>query len=178
VTHCPHCYNTLKNEYRQFGGEYEVIHHSELLSKLMAEGKLKPEVEGGAQKIVYHDSCYLGRYNEIYDPQRDIIDALPGVTRVEPSRTRQRGLCCGAGGGQMWMELDIGKRMNYVRTDELLETKPDVIAVACNFCMTMVDDGVKARGKEDDTEVLDLAELLDRRMSYPEAEAEEATAEA
>lgn len=169
VTHCPHCYNTLKNEYRQFGGEYEVIHHSELLSKLMSEGKLKPDVDGGKEKIVYHDSCYLGRYNDIYDPQRDIIDALPNVTRVEPSRTRQRGLCCGAGGGQMWMELDIGKRMNYVRTDELLETKPDVIAVACNFCMTMVDDGVKARGQEDDVQVLDLAELLDRRISQPVA---------
>ena len=173
VTHCPHCYNTLKNEYRQFGGEYEVIHHSELLSKLMKEGKLKPDVDGGKEKIVYHDSCYLGRYNDIYDPQRDIIDALPGVTRVESSRNRQRGLCCGAGGGQMWMELDIGKRMNYVRTDELLETKPDVIAVACNFCMTMVDDGVKARGKEDATEVLDLAELLDRRMSYDTVAADE-----
>ena len=99
------------------------------------------------------------------------------MTRVESSRNRQRGLCCGAGGGQMWMELDIGKRMNYVRTDELLETKPDVIAVACNFCMTMVDDGVKARGKEGATEVLDLAELLDRRMSYTTATADEPESE-
>ncbi len=171
VTHCPHCFNTLKNEYSQFGGHYEVIHHSELLAKLVSEGKLKPENEGGAsgakQKVVYHDSCYLGRYNDIYDPQRDIIDALPDVERVETERNLGRGLCCGAGGGQMWMELNIGERMNFVRTDELLKTEPEVIAVACNFCMTMVDDGVKARSKEDQVEVLDLAELLERRISDP-----------
>lgn len=165
VTHCPHCYNTLKNEYPQFGGNYEVIHHSELLAKLMAEGKLKPEAAGDAagQKVIYHDSCYLGRYNDIYDPQRDIIDAL-GVQRIEADRARQKGLCCGAGGGQMWMELDIGTRMNYVRTDELLAKKPDVIAVACNFCMTMVEDGVKKREQEEHVKVMDLAELLDRRI--------------
>lgn len=172
VTHCPHCYNTLKNEYTQFGGHYEVVHHSELLSQLVKEGKLSPGADAAAasQKVVYHDSCYLGRYNEIYSPQRDIIDALPGVTRVESERHHQKGLCCGAGGGQMWMEMDIGKRINYVRTDELLETKPDVIAVACNFCMTMVDDGVKGRNQEDAVQVLDLAELLDRRV-HPAAPA-------
>lgn len=163
VTHCPHCYNTLKNEYRQFGGEYEVIHHSELLSKLVADGTLKPQGEA-AGRIVYHDSCYLGRYNDIYDPQRDIIDALPGVQRVEPTRTKRTGLCCGAGGGQMWMEMDIGERMNYVRTDELLATEPKVIAVGCNFCATMIGDGVKARNQEENVEVLDLAELLDRAV--------------
>ena len=118
----------------------------------------------GKDRVVYHDSCYLGRYNEIYEPQRDIIDALPDVERVEADRSRQIGLCCGAGGGQMWMEMNIGERMNYVRTDELLEKKPKVIAVACNFCMTMMDDGVKARGKGEEVEVLDLAELLDRRI--------------
>lgn len=164
VTHCPHCYNTLKNEYRQFGGQYEVIHHSELLSKLVADGTLKPQGEA-AGRVVYHDSCYLGRYNDIYDPQRDIIDALPGVQRVEPTRTRRTGLCCGAGGGQMWMEMDIGERMNYVRADELLATEPKVIAVGCNFCATMIGDGVKARNREEDVEVLDLAELLDRAVS-------------
>ncbi|MCB9546296.1 MAG: 4Fe-4S dicluster domain-containing protein [Myxococcales bacterium] len=174
VTHCPHCFNTLKNEYGQFGGQYEVIHHSELLAKLMSEGKLKLDQDQGEQTIIYHDSCYLGRYNEIYDPQRDIIDAMPKVKRIEADRARQRGLCCGAGGGQMWMEMDIGTRMNYVRTDELLAKKPDVIAVACNFCMTMVEDGVKARSKEDEVQVLDLAELLDRRIAADVA-AEEAT---
>ncbi|MCA9547120.1 MAG: (Fe-S)-binding protein, partial [Myxococcales bacterium] len=174
VTHCPHCFNTLKNEYTQFGGHYEVIHHSELLSQLVQEGKLKPGADGDAasQKVVYHDSCYLGRYNEIYDPQRDLIDAMPGVTRVESERHHQKGLCCGAGGGQMWMEMDIGQRINYVRTDELLETKPDVIAVACNFCMTMVDDGVKARSQEEKVKVLDLAEMLDRRTGDVPADAE------
>ncbi len=166
VTHCPHCFNTLQNEYSQFDGDYEVIHHSELLSTLVAQGKLKPETpsEGDKKRVVYHDSCYLGRYNDIYDPQRDIIDALPDVQRVETERTRNRGLCCGAGGGQMWMELNIGERMNYVRTDELLANQPDVIAVACNFCMTMIDDGVKDRSKEEEVEILDLAELLDRRI--------------
>ncbi len=163
VTHCPHCLNTLKNEYTQFGGDYEVIHHTELLSKLVKEGKLKPESAGDEKRVVYHDSCYLGRYNDIYDPQRDILGAMPDVKLVEAERNRQKGLCCGAGGGQMWMEMDVGERVNYIRTDELLETKPEVIAVACNFCMTMVDDGVKGRDKGDDVEVLDLAELLDRR---------------
>jgi Fe-S oxidoreductase len=165
VTHCPHCMNTLKNEYSQFGGDYEVIHHTELLSKLVSEGKLTPKAESEDQKkVIYHDLCYLGRYNDIYDPQRDIIDAMPDVERVEADRSKATGLCCGAGGGQMWMEVDIGERMNYVRTDQLLEKEPKVIAVACNFCMTMIDDGVKAKGKEEDVEILDLAELLDRRV--------------
>ncbi len=168
VTHCPHCLNTLKNEYTQFGGDYEVIHHTELLSKLVSDGTLKPEPKkdesGEEERIVYHDSCYLGRYNEIYDPQRDIIDALPNVERVETQRNKQTGLCCGAGGGQMWMEMNIGERMNNIRTTELLETKPQVIAVACNFCMTMLDDGVKASKQEEQVEVLDLAELLDRHV--------------
>ena len=131
--------------------------------KLVKEGKLKPESAGDEKRVVYHDSCYLGRYNDIYDPQRDILGAMPDVKLVEAERNRQKGLCCGAGGGQMWMEMDVGERVNYIRTDELLETKPEVIAVACNFCMTMVDDGVKGRDKGDDVEVLDLAELLDRR---------------
>lgn len=173
VTHCPHCLNALKNDYKAFGGDYEVIHHTELLSQLMREGKLKAEAAGDKKRVVYHDSCYLGRYNDIYDPQRDILDALPDVERVETARSREKGLCCGAGGGQMWMEMDLGERINYVRTDELLQTQPQVIAVACNFCMTMVDDGVKGRDKSDSVEVLDLAELLDLRTGAapaPEAE--------
>jgi Fe-S oxidoreductase len=139
-----------------------------MLAQLVADGKLKPEAPekalGENNKVVYHDSCYLGRYNDVYEPQRAIIDALPDVKRVETDRNMNRGLCCGAGGGQMWMENNIGERMNFVRTDELLENKPAVIAVACNFCMTMVGDGVKARSKEDEVEVVDLAELLDRRV--------------
>ena len=166
ITHCPHCFNTLKNEYPQFDGNYEVHHHTEFLAELVREGKLKPEAASGTTRTVaYHDSCYLGRYNEIYDPQRDLLEAMPDVKRVEPPRTRQRGLCCGAGGGQMWMEMNIGERINYVRTDELIETKADVIGVACNFCMTMIDDGVKARSQEENVEVLDLAELLDQRTA-------------
>ena len=131
----------------------------------MSEGKLVPKADKEEkEKVVYHDSCYLGRYNEIYDPQRDIIDALPDVERVETKRNKQIGLCCGAGGGQMWMEMNIGQRMNNIRTDELLETEPKVIAVACNFCMTMIDDGVKSKDKADDVKVLDLAELLAQRV--------------
>ena len=139
-----------------------------MLAKLVTDGKLKPgqpeQALGANNSVVYHDSCYLGRYNDVYDPQRTIIDALPDVKRVETDRNKERGLCCGAGGGQMWMENNIGERMNIVRTDELLENKPKIIAVACNFCMTMVGDGVKARSQEDEVEVLDLAELLDRRV--------------
>jgi Fe-S oxidoreductase len=168
VTHCPHCFNTLKNEYPQFGGNYEVVHHAEYLNSLIQQGKLKPEDkkehDQASKKVVYHDSCYLGRYNDMYDPQRQLIDSL-GVERVEPPRTKQKGLCCGAGGGQMWMENNVGERMNFVRTDELLETKADTIAVACNFCMTMIDDGVKARDKVDEVEVVDIAELLDRSVN-------------
>ena len=164
VTHCPHCMNTLKNEYSQFGGQYDVIHHTELLSQLVTDGKLQPKSdEKETKKVVYHDSCYLGRYNDIYDPQRDIIDKLPDVERVEADRSKATGLCCGAGGGQMWMEVDIGERMNYIRTDQLWR-RSQRVAVACNFCMTMLDDGVKAKGKEEDVEILDLAELLDRRV--------------
>jgi Fe-S oxidoreductase len=179
VTHCPHCLNALKNDYKEFGGDYEVIHHTELLSQLMREGKLKAEASSDKKRVVYHDSCYLGRYNDIYDPQRDILDALPDVQRVETERNRQKGLCCGAGGGQMWMEMDLGERINYVRTDELLKTEPQVIAVACNFCMTMVDDGVKGRDKGDEVEVMDLAELLDIRTGdVPAPAVAEASAEA
>lgn len=168
MTHCPHCFNTFKNEYPEFGGHYEVVHHSVMLAELIAQGKLTPgdDPEGiTGQTVVYHDSCYLGRFNDIYDPQRELIDALPGIKRVEPERTRKTAMCCGAGGGQMWMELDIGTRMNYVRTDQLLETKPDVIAVACNFCMLMIDDGVKARGRDEEVQVVDIAEMLDRRIN-------------
>ena len=176
VTHCPHCLNALKNDYKEFGGDYEVVHHTELLSQLMSEGKLKPEASGEQKRVVYHDSCYLGRYNEIYDPQRDILDALPDVKRVESERHHQKGLCCGAGGGQMWMEMDLGERINYVRTDELLKTEPQVIAVACNFCMTMIDDGVKGRDKAEEVEVMDLAELLDIRTgAVPQASVAEAS---
>ncbi len=160
VTACPHCFNTLANEYPDFGGHYEVVHHTDFLLGLVAEKKLDPKqpVKG---KVVYHDSCYLGRYNEIYEPPRKILEAIPGVELVEPEYwTRNKGLCCGAGGAQMWMEEQNKDRINAKRTTQLLETGATTIASACPFCMTMLTDGIKDQEKEDEIKQLDVAELL------------------
>ena len=160
VTPCPHCFNTLQHEYRDFGGEYEVVHHTDYLLGLVAEKKLAPRgrVDG---RVVFHDSCYLGRYNDIYDEPRDILRAIPGVELVEPSEaTRQRGLCCGAGGAQMFMEEQNKDRMNVRRTLQLVETGASTIATACPFCMTMITDGLKDQNKEEEIRMLDVAELL------------------
>ncbi|MGR3811554.1 (Fe-S)-binding protein [Jiulongibacter sp. NS-SX5] len=161
VTACPHCFNTLKNEYPELGGEYEVIHHSEYLSQLIKEGKLK--VSGGdfkGQKITFHDSCYLGRANDVYEAPRDVIKALD-ADLVEMKRCRTKGLCCGAGGGQMFKEPEAGKKdVNIERIEEALETGAKTVAVGCPFCMTMMADGVKNKEKESEVKVYDLAELL------------------
>lgn len=161
VTACPHCFNTLKNEYPELGGNYEVIHHSTFIQQLIVEGKLK--VAGGAfkgQKITYHDSCYLGRANDIYEAPRVIIQALD-ADLAEMKRSKAKGLCCGAGGGQMFKEPEHGnKDINIERTEEALATDAQVIAVACPFCMTMMSDGVKNKEKEAEIKVYDLAELI------------------
>ncbi len=161
VTTCPHCFNVLKNEYPDLGGHYELIHHTQLLQQLLDEGRLK--VEGGAfegKKITYHDSCYLGRANDIYEVPRKVLEALDNEL-VEMKRCRSNGLCCGAGGAQMWKEDEPGdKRINIERTEEALGTGAEVIAVNCPFCLTMMTDGVKAADKQDDVMVLDLAELI------------------
>ncbi len=161
VTACPHCFNTLKNEYPELGGNYEVIHHSEYLQQLINSGRLK--VTGGAfkgQKITYHDSCYLGRGNNIYEAPREVIQALDAEL-VEMKRCRTKGLCCGAGGAQMFKEPEKGKKdINVERAEEALETGAETIAVACPFCMTMLADGVKFKEKEHEIRVFDLAELL------------------
>ncbi|MBI3790735.1 MAG: (Fe-S)-binding protein [Gemmatimonadetes bacterium] len=170
VTHCPHCFHQIGKEFPQWGGTYEVIHHSEYLERLLREGRV-PMDEGDGERLVvaYHDSCYLGRYNDVIDAPRETIRrALPIVDLVEPARTKDRGLCCGAGGGRMWMEEKAGKRINVERTEELLATGADTIAVACPFCMTMIADGVTAKGATAD--VLDLAELVAGRLA-PEATA-------
>ena len=161
VTACPHCFNTLKNEYPDLGGTYEVIHHSEFLQELINSGKIK--FNGGEFKgktITYHDSCYLGRGNNIYEAPREVLEKLDG-NLTEMIRSKSRGLCCGAGGAQMFKEAEKGNKEVYVeRTEEALGLNPDVIATACPFCMTMLTDGVKHFNKEEKVRVYDLAELV------------------
>ena len=165
VTACPHCFNTLKNEYPALGGNYEVMHHTSFLQSLMNDGRLT--VEGGefkGKKITYHDSCYLGRANGIYEAPRSVLEKLD-VELVEMKRCRTNGLCCGAGGAQMFKEDEPGdKRINIERTDEALATGASFIASACPFCNTMMTDGVKNREKENEVAVLDLAEMIAASM--------------
>ena len=161
VTACPHCFNTLKNEYPQLGGHYEDIHHSQLLQDLLDTGKIK--VEGGTfkgKKITFHDPCYLGRANDVYEAPRRVIMRLDSLM-VEMKRSKSNGLCCGAGGAQMFKEPEKGnKDINIERTEEALGLNPEIIAVGCPFCMTMMTDGVKNFEKEDQVKVMDVAELI------------------
>ena len=161
VTTCPHCFNTLKNEYPELGGHYEVMHHTQFLKSLLNEGRLK--VEGGkfkGKRITFHDPCYLGRANNEYEAPRDLLKKLE-VELIEMKRCKSRGLCCGAGGSQMFKEPEKGdKDINVERTEEALETQPAIIAAGCPFCNTMMTDGVKAKEKEASVEVLDIAEMI------------------
>jgi Fe-S oxidoreductase len=159
VTACPHTYNTLKNEYPEFGLEAEVYHHTELLDTLIKEGRLTPKREV-KERITYHDSCYLGRYNNVYDQPRNILRAIPGVELVEMERTRENGMCCGAGGGLMWMEETAGKRINVARIEQALSVSPTVISSACPYCLTMMSDGAKLKGIEEQVKAKDIAEIL------------------
>lgn len=158
VTACPHCFNTLKNEYPEFGGNYEVVHHTELLAQLLRQGKLSPK-EAIDQKVVYHDGCYLGRYNDVYSPPREILKRIPGLQAVEVPTSKERGLCCGAGGARFFME-ESGERVNNRRIEELLAHDPKSVATACPYCMTMLSDGLKDKDLFDDKGQLDVAELL------------------
>ncbi len=162
VTACPHCFNTLKNEYPELGGNYEVIHHSTFLQQLIDEGKVKP-ADGNpfeGEKITYHDSCYLGRSNNVYEAPRRVLEALD-VELVEMKRCKTNGLCCGAGGAQMFKDSEPGaKEINVERTEEAIDTGANIIASACPFCLTMLADGVKAKDKESEVKVFDLAELI------------------
>jgi Fe-S oxidoreductase/nitrate reductase gamma subunit len=160
VTQCPHCFNTLKNEYPQYGGEYEVIHHSQLLERLVADGRLNLAGASLDERVTYHDSCYLGRHNDVYLAPRKVIGSLAGVEVVEMPRNGTRGFCCGAGGARMWMEESIGKKVNTERSEEALATGATRVAVACPFCYVMMDDGVKEKGKEEEVKVQDIAEIL------------------
>ena len=167
ITQCPHCFNTLQNEYPQLGGHYEVIHHTQLLEQLIESGDLDMSKATLAERIVYHDSCYLGRHNDIYMAPRKVIGSLSGVEIVEAPRNGTKGMCCGAGGARMWMEEDIGPKVNDVRAQELVETGASRIATACPFCYIMMDDGVKAAGKEEDeVKVADLAIHLVEGLSF------------
>ncbi len=165
VTACPHCFNTIKNEYPDLGGHYEVIHHSTFLQQLIDEGKVK--LEGGGtfkgKKITYHDSCFLGRANNVYEAPRKVLEALDAEL-VEMKRCRTKGLCCGAGGAQMFKDAEPGnKEINIERTEEALSTGAQTVAVACPFCLTMMSDGVKNKEKEAEVQVKDLAELIAER---------------
>ncbi|RMF92785.1 MAG: (Fe-S)-binding protein [Nitrospinota bacterium] len=163
VTHCPHCFNTLKNEYPQFGGHYEVIHHSQLIAELLQSGRLKP-TKPLSGKITYHDSCYLGRYNGIYDAPRDILRAIPGSHLLEMKRSRERGLCCGAGGGHAWMEVRQGRPVNHIRTEEVMSVGAEMVGTACPFCMQMMEDGIRAKQQEETIAALDIAEIVERAL--------------
>ena len=161
VTACPHCFNTIKNEYPELGGNYEVMHHTKFLKSLLDDGRMT--IEGGKYKgkrITFHDPCYLGRANDIYEAPRDLIRKLE-VELIEMKRCKSNGLCCGAGGGQMFKEPEKGnKDINVERTEEAIETKPNIIATGCPFCNTMMTDGVKATNNEETVEVMDIAELI------------------
>ncbi|MEZ5009891.1 MAG: (Fe-S)-binding protein [Chitinophagales bacterium] len=161
ITTCPHCFNIIKNEYPELGGNYEVVHHTQFLNNLIKEGKLT--VQGGEFKgksITFHDSCYLGRANEVYEAPREVLEALD-ADLIEMKSCKTRGLCCGAGGAQMFKEDEPGKkRINQERTDEVMETGADYVAVGCPFCNTMITDGVKEKDRQDYVKVLDIAEMV------------------
>lgn len=163
VTIDPHAFNTLKNEYPEFGLEAEVYHHTELLAKLIKEGRLSPKNQVD-ETITYHDSCYLGRYNNVYDAPREILKSIPGVKVVEPERKRETAMCCGAGGGLMWMEEHTGTRINVARTEQLLETNPTVISTGCPYCLTMIGDGTKAKEVDEKVQTLDVVEILEKSL--------------
>ncbi|MBU1101328.1 MAG: 4Fe-4S dicluster domain-containing protein [Bacteroidetes bacterium] len=160
ITACPHCFNTIKNEYPDFGGKFEVQHHSEVINNLISDGRLKLKEDTEKHKVTYHDSCYLGRYNNVYDEPRKSINKIDGIELVEMKRNKDKGFCCGAGGGRMFLEETLGTRINEERTKEALETEADTIASACPFCMTMMEDGLKAFNENDNVVVKDIAEIV------------------
>ena len=170
VATCAHCFNTLANEYPQLGGHYEVVHHTQLLARLVADGAIRPVVPVDAT-ITYHDACYLGRHNRVFAPPRDILDAIPGARVAEMPRNKEQSFCCGAGGARMWMDETIGQRINENRTDEALSLTPDIVTAACPFCIVMLTDGVNLRQQQgqapENVEVVDISELLQRSTSNP-----------
>jgi Fe-S oxidoreductase/nitrate reductase gamma subunit len=159
ITHCPHCFNTIKNEFPHFGGTYEVLHHSVVINELIEAGRIRP-IKRLDATVVFHDSCYLGRYNSVMEAPRKAMAAVPGLTVIDPPRARERGLCCGGGGGHMWMEVPSEKRVNVIRTEELMQTGASIVGTACPFCLAMVDLGRKVKGAEETLAVKDVSELI------------------
>jgi Fe-S oxidoreductase len=160
VTACPHCFHSLGNEYKQFGGDFKVKHHSQFINELIDEGKLQLKDDSAETKVTYHDSCYLGRYNDVYESPRNSLKSVAGLELTEMNRSRDKGFCCGAGGGRMFLEDEEGGRINVERTKEALGTGADTIASACPFCMTMLSDGVKHFEKTEEVAVKDIAEIV------------------
>jgi Fe-S oxidoreductase len=170
ITQCPHCFNTLKNEYPQLGGNYEVVHHSQFLEHLIDAGQLDVAEATLEERVTYHDSCYLGRHNDVYLAPRKVIGSLSGIDIVEAPRNGTKGMCCGAGGARMWMEEHTGKQVNVERSQELIATGASRIATACPFCYIMIDDGVKGEGLDDDqVKVADIAMHLLEALERGEA---------
>jgi Fe-S oxidoreductase len=174
VATCPHCFNTIAREYPQLGGHYEVVHHTQLLGRLVEEGRLTP-VEPVDKSVTYHDPCYLGRHNKVYTPPREVLASIPALKSQEMHRCKDRGFCCGAGGARFWMEEKIGKRINRERTDEAIGLDPDVIGTACPFCMVMLSDAVAEKKGDgsamEHVQVLDVAQLLQQSLTAPAAPA-------
>ena len=159
ITSCPHCFTSLQKEYSQFGGEFEVIHHTQFIADLIRKGKLK--VGGnGSRKAAYHDSCYLGRYNDIYEEPREVLKAIGGIERIELDRCRSNSFCCGGGGGHMWLEEEPEKRLSTRRVEEIIGAGVDVVATACPYCLTMLEDALKAKEIEESIKAMDLSELI------------------
>jgi Fe-S oxidoreductase len=168
VTTCPHCFNTMRNEYPHFGGNYEVLHYSQFVDDLIRQGRLKP-IKMVNTTVAYHDSCFLGRHNGIYDQPRNVARSIPGVTLVEMEpRCRERGFCCGAGGGHMWIEESRGTRINHARTDHFLQTNAETVGVSCPFCLQMLTEGIQARGKAGEKQARDVLEILAESVTQSE----------
>jgi Fe-S oxidoreductase len=167
LTHCPHCFNTFRTEYPQFDdGTFEVVHHSQLIAELLRSGRIRPKV-ANEQAIAFHDPCYLGRQNGVFDAPREVLEAVPGVTSMEVPRNHERAVCCGGGGGQMWMEVHARKRINILRAEEFVAAKARTVAVGCPYCLTMLDEGRKVAGAEEVLEVKDLSELVAESLGEP-----------
>jgi len=164
ITQCPHCFNTFKNEYTQYGTQYQVVHHSEFVNELIRTGRLKLRGNTELGRVILHDSCYLGRYNHVYDAPRQIVAQAVGNAPVEMRRNHRNSFCCGGGGGRMWMEESLGKRINIERVEEALSLDPKTVGTACPYCLTMFEDGIKDKKADSRVRVLDIAEIAAKAL--------------